>query len=85
MMLTEEEARTKWCPHGRGVDNDFAAGIVVTNLGCLCLGSDCMQWRWLGRRITFYDGDNGSGTTQTPENDIGKRGYCGLAGRPEAV
>ena len=65
--MTEEEAKTKWCPfamfadaawgpHNRATKHDKA----VTD-GVLCIGSGCMAWRW---------GDS----------DIGA--YCGLAGKP---
>lgn len=57
MLLTEEQARTKWCPHARQVamthtetgmsstaNRDGAAHYGVQN--CNCIASDCMAWRW---------------------------------------
>jgi len=64
--MTEDEAKTKWCPMARnfatdqngnhGVGNRDADGpMAISN----CLASGCMAWRVLGQRT----------------------GYCGLAGR----
>jgi len=40
--MKEEEAKTKWCPHGRksGANNRTVDGIPATN----CIASDCMMW-----------------------------------------
>jgi hypothetical protein len=69
-VVTEEEAKTMWCPHGfiaatnrhykRGEGADLE-GIATT-----CMSSNCMAWRWV-------KGNPVAGTG---------RGYCGLAGRP---
>jgi hypothetical protein len=75
-VLTEEDARWRWCPFARVTD----AGDHVVNrdgtlgklgkpeAGTYCVASDCMAWRWeineVGRRSS------------------GNRGYCGLAGAP---
>jgi len=59
-MFTEEEAKTKWCPHAmtfghlrqnieviaEGPQNrGYEMGGSLHN--CLCLGSGCAMWRWL--------------------------------------
>jgi len=71
--MTEDEARTKWCPMVRlagGVDwtgssnSDAQTPYNKSPLHC-CIASDCMMWR------IEYD-------MQTLE-PIG--GYCGLADR----
>ena len=71
-MMTEAEARKKWCPHVRF--SQWAEGIL-NNRGDLngkhdCLASECMAWRW---RVTGVDDD---------DNDIHDFGYCGLGGKP---
>ena len=73
--MTEEEAKTKWCPMVRSfAEND--SGVCATNQDdadgitddgttdierALCKGSQCMMWR---QNSTI-------------------NGYCGLAGKPE--
>ena len=71
--LTEEEARTRWCPHARVAVTKGARttpsscnrlqlnGEQRLVLGSLCIASNCMAWRVRG-----FNGD----------------GYCGLAGGP---
>ena len=67
--MTEEEARTKWCPHVRFViDSELHAFIgnrfekpSIYNDECLCIASECMLW--------LPD----AGFQRT-----GNRGHCGL-------
>jgi hypothetical protein len=35
-MITEQEAKTKWCPMVRSAPNEAAH----------CVASNCMMWRW---------------------------------------
>jgi hypothetical protein len=63
---TEREAAEKWCPHAR---NLFAGNTDVKGPLCTCIGSRCMQWRWLDD--AHWVGEQTS-----------RRGFCGLAGRP---
>ena len=68
--MTEDEAKTKWCPqarvaterHADGGSNrvQYADRSWDTTLGSRCIASACMAWR----------------TTSS------QHGYCGLAGRP---
>lgn len=80
-MLTETEAREKWCPHVRYVDSQNATGNrcytvehgpIKNPSSCRCIASDCMAWRWQEKK---YDG----ASSQTIEAPVG---FCGLAGRP---
>ena len=65
MTCTEKEAAEKWCPHYR---LEHSAG----NVGCGCIGSRCIQWRWF---------DPAAYPSENPLGDA-RRGYCGLAGEP---
>ena len=68
--MTEEEAKTKWCPMVRlgdsGGNNQLLLGGTHSTLGH-CIGSACMMWR--ERR--GYDAGELKLTS----------GYCGLAGK----
>lgn len=56
MILTQEEARQKWCPQARVVHENgdgtlFTAGNSFGD-GCRsvatrCIASECMAWKWL--------------------------------------
>jgi len=71
--MTEEEARTKWCPHSRiaseygGFNRSVHEEMPQQSYGT-CVGSSCMAWR---EGAVYYS----DGTQQ-------KNGYCGLAGEP---
>lgn len=69
MSVTEEKAKTKWCPFAR-VRDAGASGVTSVNFTngktIKCLASDCMAWR-----------------EDTRFGEPGKHpGYCGLAGKP---
>lgn len=80
MITTEDEAKTKWCPHtrvmningdGGGNKWDKTAAPAESPHNSLCIGSACMMWRWAG---------------EAPDanwSDRPRKGYCGLAGKPE--
>lgn len=67
MVVTEEEAKTKWCPFVRygataAVNRDFQS--QYSDRHCHCIGSACMAWR--------------RGPYDHTHNQA--RGFCGLAG-----
>jgi len=66
--MTEDEAKTKWCPYSDVVPNQRTSGDVDFSQYCSCIASECMAWR-----ETFLS------DSQVPETKIG---YCGLAGKP---
>ena len=74
-MMTEKEARKRWCPKGI---NDSR-----------CIASGCMAWRWapqedwVGRINANRELSKmsiGEAAEMTP-----REGYCGLAGKQEAT
>lgn len=82
-MMTEKEAKTKWCPHAVASHTDPRARTAYANeqLGLpegtfvhACIGSACMAWRAGGSRMTDQTQD-----TVT----MVATGYCGLAGVPQ--
>jgi len=50
-MMTEDKARTKWCPHHRGnYGTNFEHDPVnkqYSHPGCI--GPECMMWRWIAK------------------------------------
>lgn len=83
MILTEEEAKTKWCPEARASNNgEQPIAINRVNRGpdvdCLCIASACMAWRWQSA-LTVNNPNRTPGAGQTVTRE---RGYCGKAGRP---
>lgn len=86
--MTEQEAKTKWCPQSRTLDWVFENGRVGDELqigaGAVnrdargepmgrCIGSACMAWRW-------------KNDPTGPQDPFGPEpsydGWCGLAGKP---
>lgn len=69
--MTEDEAKTKWCPVTAGATT--GAGAVAAR----CIASACMAWRALEAPSEPVRHTDGSLTYAKPG-----RGYCGLAGQP---
>ena len=67
IVVTEQEAKTKWCPHMTYCVNPHHVmdGLAAEYVQAKCSASECMAWRWHGN---IY-GEECSG-------------YCGLAGKP---
>ena len=90
--MTEEEAKTKWCPQMREelLERHLSDPERLMNR---CIGSACMAWRWAGWVNRLADGSHEvnqthggpflmpHGPTQNPHG-CDRFGYCGLAGKP---
>lgn len=87
--MTEDEARTKWCPMGRfsgggqgqsAVNRDNKDRPITA-----CIASDCMMWRWTQRMANEaeYEQQFSSPmhvTPVKPEYENTEHGFCGLTG-----
>jgi hypothetical protein len=74
-MMTEAEAKKKWCPHIR-ITTGVHESMSITNrcdtpTMTNCIASECMAWRWANERGLRSDGAS-----------VPVTGYCGLAGKP---
>jgi hypothetical protein len=88
--MTEDEAKTKWCPHVRHTALPMSNGdaAVYDNRSCevafhvagCCIASACMAWRWDADAWTLAFDDKGPLTRRKDYDE--PQGYCGLAGRP---
>ena len=69
--MTEEEAKSKWCPMVRCIwyptPTDSGWNRVSENVNCV--GSECMMWRWKTPLSADIDGNYYS------------NGFCGLGGK----
>ena len=79
MIVTEKEAATKWCPLARLTGSENVAwNRVETSRGehysTMCIGSQCMAWRWAFEAST-------QGDVSIAKDDTGYRvGFCGAFG-----
>ena len=92
--MTEDEAKTKWCPfvrlptvNGATFNRDAERTDEQTCINAYggwankCVGSSCMAWRW---EWSPKDADRNSKDPFPVEGDLNPVpvGYCGLAGKP---
>ncbi|NUO81952.1 hypothetical protein HUU05_17910 [candidate division KSB1 bacterium] len=77
MLLSEKDAKTKWCPFAISAVRRYEDSVSTINrrigsgkpdVDCFCIAADCMMWR---------------AVSVTKDNEKVKLGYCGLAGKPE--
>lgn len=98
MLLTEEEAREKWCPFSRAQGTGAELSHNRPDGSYNCIASGCMAWRWderplpgAGPECETCGGMGGDPVHICPVcKGTGRLlrqrdviGYCGLAGRPE--
>ncbi|MCB9993937.1 MAG: hypothetical protein H6873_09810 [Hyphomicrobiaceae bacterium] len=77
MLISETEARKKWCPHVRvegnnRLHNTITGGVSHNDAAYLCVAGECMAWRSFHLRFS-HGGDSA---------DDPQHGYCGLSGEP---
>ena len=69
MLLTEEEAKWKWCPQAHDGSDQR------------CVVSHCMAWRWdLPKEFEKLKRESENKPHKSPHQK-GWKGFCGLAGR----
>jgi len=75
--MTEQEARTKWCPmvrltscDGKAIVNRYTGQTVDK---CECVASKRMMWRWHLRGAMVDD---------KYDENYPLEGHCGLGGKP---
>jgi|HubBroStandDraft_1064217.scaffolds.fasta_scaffold778719_2 hypothetical protein len=93
VLVTEDDAKTKWCPFTRVGEQASGAAENRPDGSFNCIGSACMAWRWkddIERRWT-QDAPEGDGWQRVEA--IGgvahwvrthktPHGFCGIAGHP---
>ena len=79
-VMTEEEAKTKWCPHVRAMATfgDQFAGTYNRSIhddlpNPACIASDCMMWRWIMSPRDAAEINSRGDAGAVPS------GHCGLA------
>jgi hypothetical protein len=89
-MHTEEQARTKWCPHVRHGDDSGGSWNRTVRLmkrvlgwdgsnpypeaACNCIASECMAWRFLPQEWEFRGQEGRTYTEKKPVNGYGVEG-----------
>jgi hypothetical protein len=98
MYLTEEEARTKWCPQQRAPQGrgDYTNREGFETSTC-CIASECMMWRWFDNSVIRQMWQEIGHSLENSDLDAlmdiymkrtenkpepDARGYCGLGGKP---
>lgn len=98
MIMTEQEARDKWCPmsrsfgpHGSSGNRNLDGSVQKADH---CLGTGCPMWRWMMALMQIeahepregwehvYGEDREYWLEPPAEAMKRRRGFCGLAGVP---
>ena len=71
-MLTEEEAKTKWCPFARysskeegwkrGINRWVGDDSQFNPVPAQCIASECMAWRWNNAALSLVEGEEPEGS-----------------------
>ena len=77
MLISDKNAREKWCPFVRigasnRLQNSLTDGFKNSDKMYHCIAGDCMGWRQL--HLSYLKGG---------DTGVTSHGYCGYAGRPE--
>ena len=78
VVMTEEEAKRKWCPHGMIYSSNGSYNRTEMRAAdgpCKCIASDCMGWRWVTDPLVDFVANG-----KTVIDYQSEHGYCGLAG-----
>lgn len=82
MVMTEDEAKTKWCPMAlaRTYSGDPEESQVAR-----CQGAACMAWRLDSdeKLAAAWDASGTGALPSIPDAESKRGGYCGLAGVPQ--
>jgi len=75
MLMTSEEAQTKWCPFSHAIPGPIEAPgttgrRMAANPDATCLAEACACWRWWADPKGEQPGD------------YAPVGFCGMAGKP---
>lgn len=97
--MTEDEAKTKWCPFARVLENgslgngnnrvqEKTGSEVRAPIASFCLGSTCMAWRtrhqWMDNAQESPDWVSYAPYAFEPgPGQEREDGFCGLAGAPQ--
>jgi len=72
MLLTEEQAKTKWCPMTAPLE---ASPQIPSIVDCSrCKASECMMWRWSCATLKET-------SLEFARRNCIAKGFCGLAGK----
>ena len=95
-MMTEEEAKKRWCPMARvHISRSLSGSEYYSNNRLAlhdlttCIASGCMAWRWelewdWAKRIEA-NRELSKMSLQEVTGMTPREGYCGLAGKQEAT
>ncbi len=86
MLLTEEEAKKRWCPHVRvsnGPDGSWnrLTNSVTDHVSYDCIASECMAWRKRESAEFIIKAD--AEFKRSGARLQGTEGFCGLAVPPQ--